>query len=64
MTIADRRKIEELLFGRLDIASVDIAKTTGIPYISIAKYRTGERSYLGINLETSIKLTKAYEQLK
>lgn len=63
-TLANREHIEELLFNRKDIKSIDIARETNIPYVSIAKYRNGERNYTGINLDYAIKLTKAYKKLK
>lgn len=63
-TLANREHIEELLFNRNDIQSVDIARETKIAYVTIAKYRTKERDYMGINLDYAIKLTDAYKKLK
>lgn len=61
--IANEDKITELLFIRGDISTRQISDITGLPYVSVAKYRTGERKYTGINMKAAIKLTTAYDKL-
>lgn len=64
MEVADKEKIEKLLFERTDISNIDISNLTNIPYPSIAQYRSRIRKYDKVNLETAIKLTSAYDELK
>lgn len=64
MRIANKDYIEELLFNRRDIKSYDIAKSSGIPYVSITQYRSGTRNYTGMNLDYAIELSNAYQKLK
>lgn len=61
--IANRTKIEDLLFEQKGITTHQIAEVTEIPYSTVSKWRNGNRNYTIINLDYAIRLTVAYDKL-